>query len=53
LLPKPFSLSFSFPAYSSRDCFDAAIGTPVHESQAANAAQPGKYYTYQFHSFPP
>jgi hypothetical protein len=21
----------------------------INESQAANAAQPGKYYTYQFH----
>jgi len=33
---------FSFPAYSSRDLFYGAIGTPVHEGQAGDPAQPGK-----------
>jgi hypothetical protein len=43
-------LSFSFPAYRGRYFFYAAILAAIHESQATNAAQPGKYYTYQFHS---
>jgi hypothetical protein len=46
-------MSFSFPANRDRYFFYAAILAAKHEGQAGDPAQPGKYYTYQFHSFPP